>query len=387
MYIRSTVSASTNSVMLIEPVPFSSSAFSSSGLNWTYRPFANSYPLIISSFSTFSPSFEQTYCCFRRAPSFLCSQLNEIAADDSPAENILIGTETSAKEIVGEPMACAGIGPADRERVTARDCLRILLPARGRVHPAPAARIATRRAFGLQWTTTVTPKPPPPSHDALKTYRAKRSADRTPEPSGSVAAAPGRRFIVHQHAATRLHFDLRLEMEGVLKSWAVPKWPWRDAADKRLAVHVEDHPIEYGDFEGIIPEGNYGAGAVTVWDRGTWTPVEDPLAGLVKGKLLFDLNGYKLKGRWTLVKIKKGQKEWLLIKERDAYVATNGDVFPEDSVLSGWTVEELKEGRDRAAPIRNELERLKAPRRAVNAKDVPPMLAETREQPFSKTGW
>src|SRR5438876_3934198 len=92
----------------------------SSGVNWTYRPFANSYPLIISSFSTFSPSFEQTYCCFRRAPSFLCSQLNEIAADDSPAENILIGTETSPKEIVAEPMECAGIGPADRERVTAR---------------------------------------------------------------------------------------------------------------------------------------------------------------------------------------------------------------------------------------------------------------------------
>src|SRR3989442_637069 len=119
MYIRSTVSASTNSVMLIEPAPFSARAFSSSGVTWTYRPFANSYPLIISSFSTFSPSFEQTYCCFRRAPSFLCSQLNEIAADDSPAENILIGTETSPKEIVAEPIECAGIGPAG-ERVTVR---------------------------------------------------------------------------------------------------------------------------------------------------------------------------------------------------------------------------------------------------------------------------
>src|SRR5436189_4520803 len=119
MYIRSTVSASTNSVMLIEPVPFSSSAFSSSGVNWTYRPFANSYPLIISSFSTFSPSLEQTYCCFRRAPSFLCNQLNEIAADDSPAENILIGTETSPKEIVAEPIECAGIGPAG-DRVSVR---------------------------------------------------------------------------------------------------------------------------------------------------------------------------------------------------------------------------------------------------------------------------
>src|SRR5207245_5057470 len=124
-----------------------------------------------------------------------------------------------------------------------------------------------------QWTTPVTPPPPPPptpptrppSDDALKPYRAKRSADRTPEPSGSVAAAPGRRFIVHQHAATRLHFDLRLELDGVLKSWAVPKGPSRDPADKRRDVHVGDHPLEYGDFEGIIPEGNYGAGAVIVW--------------------------------------------------------------------------------------------------------------------------
>src|SRR5438034_2642231 len=152
----------------------------------------------MSSFSTFSPSFEQTYCCFRRAPSFLCRQLNEIAADDSPAENILIGTETSPKEIVAEPIECAGIGPGgERDRST--DGIRILPPARGRVHPAPAAPIAPGRSFGLQWTTTVTPTRPP--DDALKSYRAKRSADRTPEPSGSVAAAPGRRFIVHQHAA------------------------------------------------------------------------------------------------------------------------------------------------------------------------------------------
>src|SRR6267378_242861 len=346
----------------------------------------------MSSFSTFSPSFEQTYCCFRRAPSFLCSQLNEIAADDSPAENILIGTETSPKEIVAEPIECAGIGPAG-DRVSVRRT------ASGYYHwreggsiLRPPRRLPRGALSVYNGPTPVTPTPPtpptrPPPEDALKPYRAKRSADRTPEPSGSVAAAPGRRFIVHQHAATRLHFDLRLELDGVLKSWAVPKGPSRDPADKRLAVHVEDHPLEYGDFEGIIPEGNYGAGAVIVWDRGTWTPVEDPVAGLAKGKLLFDLSGYKLKGRWTLVKIKKGQKEWLLIKERDAYVSTNGDVFPEDSVLSGWTVEELKEGKDRAAPIREELERLKAPRRPLRAKDVPPLLAETREQPFSKAGW
>ena len=124
------------------------------------------------------------------------------------------------------------------------------------------------------------------------------------------------------HAATRLHYDLRLEMEGVLRSWAVPKGPSYDTADKRLAVHVEDHPIEYGDFEGLIPKGNYGAGAVIVWDRGEWVPIGDPLEGLEKGKLLFELRGYKLHGLWTLVKIKKGEKEWLLIKERDEWAST-----------------------------------------------------------------
>jgi bifunctional non-homologous end joining protein LigD len=228
-----------------------------------------------------------------------------------------------------------------------------------------------------------------PSDDALKTYRAKRSADRTPEPSGTLAPAlgAGRRFIVHQHAATRLHFDLRLEMDGVLKSWAVPKGPSRNPADKRLAVHVEDHPIEYGDFEGIIPEGNYGAGAVIVWDRGMWVPLEDPAEGLKKGKLLFELRGYKLRGVWTLVKIKKGVKEWLLIKERDAYVSTNGDQFSPGSVLSGLTVEELRDGTHKAARLVAELKKLKAPRRVVRAEDAPPMLAETREEPFSRPGW
>src|SRR3989442_1581777 len=162
------------------------------------------------------------------------------------------------------------------------------------------------------------------ARDALATYRAKRSADPTRERSGQVAEQPGRRFIVHQHAATRLHFDLRLEMEGVLKSWAVPKGPSADPTDKRLAVHVEDHPIEYGDFEGIIPEGNYGAGAVIVWDRGAWVPIEDPRVGLARGKLLFELKGYKLRGTWTLVKIKRGEKEWLLIKERDGEVKGGG---------------------------------------------------------------
>jgi len=228
--------------------------------------------------------------------------------------------------------------------------------------------------------------------DALSAYRAKRSLDRTPEPGAKVvpAAAPGALqgglFVVHKHAARNMHFDLRLEMDGVLQSWAVPKGPSADPKEKRLAVHVEDHPIEYGDFEGIIPEGNYGAGGVIVWDRGAWVPLEDPHQGMEKGKLLFDLKGYKLHGRWTLVKIKKGVKEWLLIKERDGYVATDG-TFPEESVLSGLTVEALRDGQTRVPKIKQELTRLKAPRRSVAVADTELMLAETREKAFTKAGW
>src|SRR5881409_1857307 len=230
-----------------------------------------------------------------------------------------------------------------------------------------------------------------PGPDPLSTYRAKRSLDRTPEPGARPATAgappsPGGLFVVHMHAARRLHWDLRLEMDGVLRSWAVPKGPSPNRADKRLAVHVEDHPLEYGDFEGIIPEGNYGAGAVIVWDRGRWVPLEDPHEGMKKGKLLFELHGYKLKGKWTLVKLKKGEKEWLLIKEKDGYAAADG-ALPPESVLSGLTVEELKAGKDRAAPVVKELARRKAPRRAVAVGEAEPMLAETREQPFSKPGW
>src|SRR5216117_1104577 len=225
--------------------------------------------------------------------------------------------------------------------------------------------------------------------DPLTAYRAKRSLDRTPEPGARAvppAPAAGGLFVVHMHAARRLHWDLRLEMDGVLRSWAVPKGPSPNRADKRLAVHVEDHPLEYGDFEGIIPEGNYGAGAVIVWDRGRWVPLEDPHEGMKQGKLLFELHGYKLKGKWTLVKLKKGEKEWLLIKEKDGHAATDG-VLPPESVLSGLTVEELKAGKDRTAPVVKQLARLKAPRRAVAVEEAEPMLAETREQPFSKPGW
>ena len=226
-------------------------------------------------------------------------------------------------------------------------------------------------------------------NDPLSRYREKRSLARTPEPAGTVGPEPagGRLFVVHKHAARRLHFDLRLEMAGVLQSWAVPKGPSYDPADKRLAVHVEDHPIEYGDFEGLIPEGNYGAGAVIVWDRGQWIPHGDPADGLEHGKLLFELRGFKLHGMWTLVKLKKSERDWLLIKERDGYVKSPGTEFPEESVLSGLTVEALEEGRTPADEIRGALEKVGAPKRALKPETVQLMLAETADEPFSRPGW
>jgi bifunctional non-homologous end joining protein LigD len=227
--------------------------------------------------------------------------------------------------------------------------------------------------------------------DPLAAYRAKRELARTPEPAGAVGKKPvtpaGGLFVVHKHAARRLHFDLRLEMDGVLRSWAVPKGPSYNMADKRLAVHVEDHPLEYGDFEGLIPEGNYGAGAVIVWDRGQWIPTGDCAEGLAKGKLLFELRGRKLHGMWTLVKLKKSERDWLLIKERDAYATSDGPEPPQESVLSGLTVEELKAGQSPADAVRTELTRLGAPRRAVRAESVKLMLAEPRDAPFSADGW
>ena len=223
--------------------------------------------------------------------------------------------------------------------------------------------------------------------DKLSTYRAKRSPDSSPEPVGTVSTVPGHLFVVHKHAATRLHFDLRLEMGGVLQSWAVPKGPSYDMADKRLAVKVEDHPLDYGDFEGIIPSGNYGAGGIIVWDRGEWIPLEDWREGLEKGKLLFELKGYKLHGKWTLVKIKKSEKDWLLIKERDGYVKSPGDVFVETSVLSGLTVEEVKAGKKPGATLRAALEQIGALKSRVDPKSVGVMLAEPRDQAFTRDGW
>src|SRR5690242_1565081 len=138
----------------------------------------------------------------------------------------------------------------------------------------------------------------------LQEYRAKRDFARTPEPAGAAraGAADGNSYVIQKHAARRLHYDFRLELGGVLKSWAVPKGPSLDPKERRLAVHVEDHPLDYGEFEGIIPPGEYGGGTVLLWDRGTWEPEGDPVRGYGKGHLRFQLHGDKLRGSWSLVR-------------------------------------------------------------------------------------
>ncbi|HEX4498226.1 MAG TPA: DNA ligase D [Thermoanaerobaculia bacterium] len=184
----------------------------------------------------------------------------------------------------------------------------------------------------------------------LTEYQKKRNFRATPEPEGKVKATKGNSFVIQKHAATRLHYDFRLEMDGVLRSWAVPKGPSLDPGEKRLAVHVEDHPIDYGDFEGIIPKGQYGGGTVLLWDRGTWTPVGDPAAGYKKGDFKFELHGEKLHGRWVLVRMGPrgqdgGHENWLLIKEKDdTAVPGSGDAVVEqypDSVASGLSLEQI----------------------------------------------
>jgi bifunctional non-homologous end joining protein LigD len=162
----------------------------------------------------------------------------------------------------------------------------------------------------------------PPAEPALARYRAKRDFRVTPEPGPDEAPPAGWSYVIQKHAATRLHYDLRLELDGVLVSWAVPKGPSFDPHEKRMAVHTEDHPVAYGGFEGTIPPKQYGAGEVIIWDRGTWEPVGDPRAGLAQGKLVFRLHGEKLAGLWELVRIRKPddrQDPWILFKKRDGW--------------------------------------------------------------------
>ncbi len=192
--------------------------------------------------------------------------------------------------------------------------------------------------------------------DLLKKYRQMRDFGDTPEPSGGKPKKSKLPiFVIQKHAATRLHYDFRLEMEGVLKSWAVPKGPSYDPGTKRLAMMTEDHPYDYAAFEGVIPEGNYGGGNVIIWDNGQWEfiePGDDPVAALESGKLTFRMFGKKMFGEWALVRIKgrgKSDKgnEWLLLKHRDAFANEQVDVteVAPRSVVSNKLVEEVGGGR------------------------------------------
>jgi len=196
--------------------------------------------------------------------------------------------------------------------------------------------------------------------DKLAKYRAKRDFTKTAEPSGepNPTQADSRRFVIQKHAATRLHYDLRLELDGVFKSWAVTRGPSLDPHDKRLAVEVEDHPLDYGDFEGTIPKGEYGGGTVQLWDRGYWQPEGDksPQDALADGDLKFVLDGKRLHGSWVLVRMKHDRMggkrtNWLLIKHRDKYAREgDGDAILADdrSVASGRGMASIAAGKGRA---------------------------------------
>jgi bifunctional non-homologous end joining protein LigD len=233
---------------------------------------------------------------------------------------------------------------------------------------------------------------------ALEEYKRKRRFEDTPEPPPKVEKKSGHRFVVQKHSATRLHYDFRLEMDGVLKSWAVPKGPSLDPADKRLAMQVEDHPVSYFDFEGTIPEGNYGAGAVIVWDVGTWEQLSPvPVKGkfvpgtaaearemLQKGDFKFRLHGERLKGDFALIHIKgrrPGSKgtEWLLIKKKDDYAVEGYDIEAYDtSVLSHKTIAQIAGDKDSAE--------WKSSRPASRGKVKAPWLAETLAKLDKKKG-
>jgi len=228
----------------------------------------------------------------------------------------------------------------------------------------------------------------------LEEYRRKRRFDLTPEPSGKDAQATSENtFVVQKHAARRLHYDFRLAINGTLKSWAVPKGPSLSSADKRLAVQTEDHPLEYGGFEGKIPEGSYGAGTVMVWDRGTFN-VEGTLDArkqLEREEIKFNLNGEKLRGSFVLVKLRHSEKgnEWLMMKHKDAAEDSAWNIEEHDgSVLTGRTLEEIKEElppKRKASPIR--AAELQGARKCSMPSRVEPMLATLTDRPFSDPNW
>lgn len=236
----------------------------------------------------------------------------------------------------------------------------------------------------------------------LEQYRAKRDFRITSEPSGkrrSKGEAGELAFVIHKHDATRLHYDLRLEHGGVLWSWAVTRGPSLDPSEKRLAVHVEDHPLDYGSFEGVIPAKQYGAGPVIVWDRGTWEPEGDPAAGMKKGHLRFELHGEKLHGAWHLVRLRPraGEKRdnWLLIKSKDEFATPRGDILEDEprSVKSGLTIDEIAEGkrdggRAKATPAPKRPAKARPTRGGAALPDfIPPCLARLETAPPTGDHW
>lgn len=238
----------------------------------------------------------------------------------------------------------------------------------------------------------------------LEEYSRKRDFAKTHEPPGK--EAPGKKgggfFTVQKHAARTLHYDLRLELKGVLKSWAVPKGPSLNPKDKRLAVHVEDHPIEYADFEGVIPKGEYGAGTVLLWDKGFWVPREDPQEGLKKGALKFTLQGRKLRGGFALIKTKgrarqeeEGKDEWLLIKEDDEEAKTEGDITEEEplSVATGKDIMEIAASREAVwsakepIPELPEIPSIPGSKKAPIPKEFRPELPTLVDRPPKGSEW
>ncbi|MCC0043173.1 MAG: DNA ligase D [Brucellaceae bacterium] len=231
---------------------------------------------------------------------------------------------------------------------------------------------------------------------SLKDYKSKRDFARTPEPTGSGAAEAGNRFVIHKHSATADHYDLRLELDGVLKSWAVPKGPSLDPEQKRLAVETEDHPLEYIDFEGVIPEGEYGGGPMIVWDTGVWAPMEDPEKSLASGAFKFRLAGEKLNGGWMLARLKpkrgETKRNWLLFKERDQAAAPDVDILTErpESVKTGRRIEELVAAPDKKAASRAKPPKVVRLRGAVKAPfptGLKPQLATAADAPPVQGKW
>ncbi len=240
----------------------------------------------------------------------------------------------------------------------------------------------------------------------LLEYKKKRDFKRTPEPDfkkEKVKAGP-LIFVVQKHAARQLHYDFRLEVDGVLKSWAVAKGPSVDTGTKRLAVMVEDHPLEYAGFEGVIPEGQYGAGQVIIWDKGTYSPDEGGelhfedrneaeklmRKGLTAGKISITLLGEKMKGSWTLVKMQKSENNWLLIKHHDEYAGASRDILEaENSVVSGLTINDLKTGRlpPKASPPAVKPGKIEGAVKTPFPAKITPMLASLAPAPFSDEQW